>query len=75
MNNLNKKILFVILSSACLFSGCTKKEKTISGIALGAGTGALLGSAIGGHAGGGIAGAALGGIAGGFIGNSMGDDK
>lgn len=67
---------FLALAVACcslaLLTGCSKKEKTISGALIGAGTGALVGSAIG-NTGGGIAGAAIGGVAGGLIGNSMGD--
>jgi hypothetical protein len=63
----------VLLILLC-FSGCTKKEKTLGGAALGIGTGALIGSAAGGT-GGGIAGAAIGGLAGGLVGHSMGDDK
>ena len=69
---------FIVHSSILLillcFSGCNKKEKTVGGALLGAGTGALIGSAAGGT-GGGIAGAAIGGIAGGLVGHGMGDDK
>ncbi len=54
-------------------TGCTKKEKTIAGAAIGAGSGALIGGAAGGT-GGAVAGGVLGGVAGGFIGHSMGDD-
>jgi outer membrane lipoprotein SlyB len=64
----------LILSASLLISGCTKDEKTIGGVALGAGTGALIGSAAGGT-GGGVAGAAIGGVAGGVIGHNLGDDK
>ena len=52
---------------------CTKKEKTIGGAAIGAGTGAIIGGAAGGT-GGAIAGGAIGGVAGGLIGHSLGDD-
>jgi osmotically inducible lipoprotein OsmB len=64
----------LLLGSILLLSSCTKKEKTIAGAAIGAGTGALVGSAAGGT-GGAIAGGAIGGITGGLIGNSLGDDK
>jgi|SaaInlStandDraft_4_1057021.scaffolds.fasta_scaffold02935_7 hypothetical protein len=74
-----KRMLVVVLvtgllSSAVLMSGCTKKEKTVTGAVIGAGAGVGLGSATGGT-GGAVAGGLLGGIAGGLLGNSLGDDE
>lgn len=75
MNKVMRLIaLAVVASSLTFLIGCTKQEKTISGVLIGAGTGALVGSALG-NTGGGIAGAAIGGVAGGLIGNSMGNNK
>lgn len=64
----------VILSSALTFTGCTKKEKTIAGVAIGAGAGAAIGSAAG-NTEGAVAGGLIGGVAGGLLGHSMGDDE
>ena len=63
-----------LLGAALTFSGCSKEEKTLAGVGIGAGTGALIGSAAGGTKGG-LAGAAIGGVAGGLIGHSLGDDE
>jgi len=78
--NTNKNLLRAIVcltllgSSAVFFTGCTKKEKTVAGVLIGAG----LGAGVGGVAGGGV-GAAVGGVGGaavgGVVGNSLGDDK
>jgi len=67
-----KKIIltFLIGSSVFLFSGCATKTQT--GVAVGAGTGALIGSAVSGSSGA-LVGAAIGGLAGGAIGNN--EDK
>ena len=66
-------IMGLMLASACVLSSCTKKEKTVGGALIGAGTGAAIGSAVG-NTEGAIAGGALGAVAGGLIGHSMGDD-
>jgi len=63
-----------LLLITILFGGCSKKDKTIAGAALGAGAGAAIGSAAG-NTEGAIIGGAAGGILGGIIGNKMGDDK
>ena len=74
MKAIKLSLLACALGLTIAISGCSKKEKTIGGVAIGAATGALIGSAAGGT-GGGIAGAAVGGILGGVIGHSLGDDK
>lgn len=66
--------VFLLILSMLGLSGCSKQERTIAGILIGAGTGALIGSAVGGT-GGGVAGAAIGGITGGVIGNASGHDN
>lgn len=61
------------LTAALLISGCSKEEKTIGGVLLGAGVGAAIGAAAGNGTGaaiGAVAGAGVGGV----IGHSMGDD-
>jgi uncharacterized protein YcfJ len=62
------------ISYLMVTSGCTKKEKTVGGVLIGAGTGALIGGAAGGGGGAAI-GAVVGGAGGGIIGHSLGDDK
>ena len=66
-------VMGLMLASVLVLSSCTKKEKTIGGALIGAGTGAAIGSAVG-NTEGAIAGGALGAVAGGLIGHSMGDD-
>jgi len=66
-------VMGVMMASAVMLSSCTKKEKTVGGALIGAGTGAAIGSAVG-NTEGAIAGGALGAVAGGLIGHSMGDD-
>lgn len=70
------KILFVTVAFGAMasFSGCTKKEKTVAGVLIGAGAGAGIGAAVG-NGGGAAAGAVIGGVTGGVIGHEMGDDK
>jgi hypothetical protein len=63
-----------LLCSLIVLSGCTKQERTLSGILIGAGTGALIGSAVGNTAGG-VAGAAIGGTVGGIIGHESGGEE
>ena len=63
----------ILFSGTMLLMGCSKEEKTVGGVLIGAGTGAVIGGAAGGG-GGAAAGGILGGITGGLIGNSMGDD-
>ena len=65
----------LLVGSLGFFSGCTKQEKTGSGVVIGAGSGALIGSAVGGGAGGPLVGAVLGGTLGGVLGNAAGDDN
>ena len=62
------------LGSTILITGCTKTEKTVAGVVLGAGVGAGIGAAAGGGAGAAIGGG-VGAVGGGLIGNSLGDDK
>ncbi len=63
----------VIGALLCCVS-CTKKEKTIAGVALGAAAGAGIGAAVG-NTGGAAVGAVVGGASGGLIGHSMGDGE
>jgi uncharacterized protein YcfJ len=70
-----KYALFGALAvSAVLMCSCTKEEKTVGGVLIGAGSGAIIGGAAGGG-GGAAAGAVIGGATGGIIGHSLGDDK
>ncbi len=70
-----KYLLIVgLISTACMLSSCSKKEKTLGGALVGAGAGAGIGAAAGGGGGAAI-GAGVGAITGGVIGHSMGDDK
>ena len=62
------------LSALIALSGCTKEEKTVAGVLIGAGTGAAIGGAAGGGGAAAI-GAVLGGTAGGIIGYESGDDR
>jgi len=66
MKKLNLTLLTVASASLIIFTGCA--NKTQSGAAIGAGTGALLGQAIGGNTGATLIGAGLGAVAGGAIG-------
>lgn len=70
------KLLFALMALGAIvaFSGCTKEEKTVGGVLIGAGTGAVIGGAAGGG-GGAVAGGVVGGVAGGLIGHSLGDDE
>ena len=74
-NNSFLLIIFALIYSAVLFTGCKSMSKTEKGAAVGAGVGAAAGAAIGHHSGntavGAIIGAAVGGAAGGLIGNYM----
>ena len=70
---ITRSIFGALLISAVLMSSCTKKEKTISGVIIGAGTGAAIGG-IAGNGTGAAVGGILGGLTGGLIGNSMKDD-
>ena len=63
-------LLGLVLGAGLVMSGCSKQEKTLSGVALGAGTGALIGGAAGGT-GGALVGAGLGGVVGGVIGHNV----
>ncbi|MBX9830720.1 hypothetical protein K2X40_02100 [Candidatus Babeliales bacterium] len=63
-----------ILGLGLFLASCTKEEKTLAGVAIGAGSGALIGGAAGGGTGAAI-GAVSGGLLGGVIGNAQGDDK
>lgn len=70
------KLLFASLALGAMisFSGCTKEEKTVAGVLIGAGAGAAIGGAAGGGGGAAI-GAVVGGTAGGVIGHESGDDE
>lgn len=59
----------LVLVSALSMTACTTTEKTLTGAAIGGGTGAIVGAAAGGT-GGAVVGAALGGTAGAVIGNN-----
>lgn len=63
-------LLFITVASVSLiaFTGCA--NKTQSGAAIGAGTGALLGQAIGGNTTSTLIGAGVGAVAGGAIGHN-----
>jgi hypothetical protein len=64
----------MVVGALLLCTGCTKKEKTVAGVLIGAGTGAAIGGAAGGG-GGAVIGAGVGAVGGGLIGHSLGDDK
>lgn len=66
--------IIALLGSACIFSSCTKKEKTVAGAVIGTAAGAGIGAAAG-NTGGAVAGGILGGLTGGLLGRSMGNDK
>lgn len=72
-----KKItmLALMIGAIATFTGCSKQEKTLGGIGLGALTGAAIGGIAGGGLGGAAIGAGVGGLTGGLIGNSMGNDN
>ncbi|HBS47976.1 TPA: hypothetical protein DEO28_02840 [Candidatus Dependentiae bacterium] len=74
--NLIKAVACLTLlgASAVVFSGCTKKEKTVGGVLIGAAAGAGIG-ALAGDGVGAAVGAVAGGTVGGVVGNSLGDDK
>ena len=67
MKKLNIKLLVLASASIMLTTGCANKTQT--GAAIGAGSGALIGHAVGGSSGA-WAGAAIGGIGGALIGNN-----
>jgi len=71
MKKLNLTLLTVASVSFIAFTGCA--NKTQSGAAIGAGTGALIGQAVGGNTGATLIGAGVGAVAGGLIGNN--EDK
>ncbi len=63
------------LGATVLFlSGCSRKEKTASGVVIGGVAGAGIGAAVGGGPGA-VIGAVGGGVTGGLIGHSLGDDE
>lgn len=70
MKTMTNQVLSIALicAGAVLLGGCTKTERTIAGVAIGAGTGGLIGGLAGGPVGGAV-GAVSGGIVGGVIGN------
>lgn len=68
----SRSLAFLLLVGLVIFfSSCTKKERTLAGVILGAGLGALIGS-VAGNTGGAVAGSLLGGTAGGILGNASG---
>ncbi len=71
MKKLNLTLLTVASISLILFTGCA--NKTQSGAAIGAGTGALAGQLIGGSTTATLVGAGIGAVAGGAIGHN--EDK
>lgn len=75
IKSVNRNYISILLLGCLLtlMAGCTRKEKTLTGVVIGAGTGVAIGAATGG-AGGAVAGGLVGGGLGGIIGNSMGDD-
>ena len=74
MSTLNKLIsLVLLLTTVITTSGCTKQEKTLTGIGIGAATGGIIGGATGGGTGAAL-GVVGGGLVGGLIGNSQNDD-
>ena len=70
------KIMFFAFLLGCtfLFSSCSRKEKTLAGIGIGAVTGGVIGGAAGGGTGAAV-GVVGGGVIGGLIGHSTGKDK
>ncbi len=71
MKKFNLTVLALASSCLVLTTGCANKTQT--GAAIGAGSGALIGHAVGGNSGA-WAGAAIGGIGGALIGNNE-DEK
>lgn len=71
MKKLNLTLLTVASASLIVFTGCANKTQT--GAAVGAGTGALAGQLIGGNTAGTLIGAGVGALAGGAIGHN--EDK
>lgn len=70
------RMLLIIVGMFCfagIFSGCSKRERTLAGIALGAGTGLCIGSAVG-NTEGAIAGSVMGAAVGGVLGNMSGNN-
>ncbi|MCK4650578.1 hypothetical protein KAT08_00200 [Candidatus Babeliales bacterium] len=67
-------LITVILFSAILFLGCSKKESTVGGVLVGGGLGAGVGAAAGGTEGA-VAGGLIGAVTGGLVGHSIGKDK
>ena len=67
MKRANLTIVMLASASLMLTTGCANKTQT--GAAIGAGSGALIGHAVGGNSGA-WAGAAIGGIGGALIGNN-----
>lgn len=73
MNRMFYVFGLLVLGTLILCCSCTKEEKTVAGVAIGAGSGAIIGGAAGGGTGAAI-GAGVGGLTGGLIGHSLGDD-
>ena len=73
-NILSILVAVALIATLTMVAGCTKQEKTVGGVLIGAGTGAAIGGAAGGGTGAAVGGVS-GGLLGGIIGNSMGDDK
>lgn len=69
MKNISLGFSVILGTLLLLVSACSKTERTVAGLALGAGTGALIGGAAGGT-GGAVAGGVLGGALGGILGNA-----
>ncbi len=75
MVNIRKMVvLSILLLVTSFFSGCTKRQRTLAGVVLGAGIGILVG-AVTGNTGGAVAGALIGGTTGGVVGNVSGNSS
>lgn len=75
MNISTKKIssllvAMVFAASSLTMMGCTKTEKTVAGVVVGGGSGALIGGLAGGPVGAGV-GAGVGAVVGGVVGNQI----
>lgn len=70
MNYFGYLAALALAAFALTMSGCTKQEKTLAGVGIGATSGGIIGGAAGGP-GGAVGGAVAGGVLGGVIGHNI----